>query len=103
MDGYFGHLTKKIPKHNSIFYSLPSVLPLSRSTSLFLLSPLTVMEIQDACFRRARDENSSIHICGLQEEQQKDIKLSTEAMWPIFNLRHSLFTTDNLVRAKRGQ
>ena len=45
--------------------------------------------IQGVRLRGAGDENSSTYTYGLQEEQQKDIETSIEAMKPIFNLRQA--------------
>ena len=56
--------------------------------------------IQGVCLRGARDENSSTYTCGLQEEQQKDMKTRTEAVWRIFNF---MFTTYYLRRGQQLQ
>ena len=55
MDVHFGHLSDKVPRRNPIFNSLPSVLLLNHSTSLFLLSLLTIMEFKESVCERSEE------------------------------------------------
>ena len=71
MDGYFGHLTEKLPGNNPIFSAFQAcchcVVPPCHSYNVTSNSN----GIQGICLRGARDENPSTYTCDLQKEQQK--------------------------------